>query len=398
MIPRHGRASLIIAAGFLLRAFAGQALFWISYLRLPIARPLQLGDGLWFFAVDGAFYVQYAQHPANILANARYPSHVFVQVFTLFCTLFGAIASTAILMNCAAYLATCALILRIADRHAGRSRGIWAAAGAPHAHPGPSTTLGMTGNFTLAAIAFGPAMLLWSTQPLKDTFFFLLIVALIALAAWWAERQSIAIAIGMMIVMYAIAGTRWYFAAIALGALLIFFAMTAPKRSILLFLALGIAFRFGGSTDIPPLFAKNYPASMRAGFENTPGATAIKAGPAAPTQTVAGAAATFVPRSVAQEANLVRIGGGRGFWLLADLDTVVFSAVIAIAIALCVRAIRGGARVTPLFVFVALLFVITAAPMIYTVTNFGTLFRLRQMLYLLAALAPITLDRPAPAR
>src|ERR1041385_1146655 len=60
MIPRHGRASLIIAAGFLLRAFAGQALFWISYLRLPIARPLQLGDGLWFFAVDGAFYVQYA--------------------------------------------------------------------------------------------------------------------------------------------------------------------------------------------------------------------------------------------------------------------------------------------------------------------------------------------------
>ena len=38
-----------------------------------------------------------------------------------------------------------------------------------------------------------------------------------------------------------------------------------------------------------------------------------------------------------------------------------------------------------------LVFAITAGPMIYTVNNFGTLFRLRQMLYVVAAVIPITL-------
>ena len=113
-------------------------------------------------------------------------------------------------------------------------------------------------------------MLLWSTQPLKDTFFFFLILALVALAARWAERQSVSVAFGMFVVLYAIAGTRWYFAAIAWGLLLIFFAMTAPRHSILLFLALGIAFRLGGGDDIPRAIrkpfgspVKNYATSMR---------------------------------------------------------------------------------------------------------------------------------------
>jgi len=38
-----------------------------------------------------------------------------------------------------------------------------------------------------------------------------------------------------------------------------------------------------------------------------------------------------------------------------------------------------------------LAFVMTAGPMLYTVNNFGTLFRLRLMVYFLAALLPITL-------
>jgi hypothetical protein len=33
----------------------------------------------------------------------------------------------------------------------------------------------------------------------------------------------------------------------------------------------------------------------------------------------------------------------------------------------------------------------TALPMAYTVTNFGTLFRLREMIYVLAAVLPLTL-------
>src|SRR5690242_12064090 len=47
----------VIAAGFIGRSLAGQALFWISYLQMPFARHLQIGDGLWFFALDAMNYV-----------------------------------------------------------------------------------------------------------------------------------------------------------------------------------------------------------------------------------------------------------------------------------------------------------------------------------------------------
>ena len=40
-----------------------------------------------------------------------------------------------------------------------------------------------------------------------------------------------------------------------------------------------------------------------------------------------------------------------------------------------------------------LLFFLTAIPVIYVVNNFGTLFRLREMLYVMAALLPLTLGR-----
>src|SRR6476659_2594123 len=56
----RGKASLIISIGFLIRMLAGQILFWISWLRLPIARSLQLGNGFWFFATDGPGYLSYA--------------------------------------------------------------------------------------------------------------------------------------------------------------------------------------------------------------------------------------------------------------------------------------------------------------------------------------------------
>jgi len=107
----------------------------------------------------------------------------------------------------------------------------------------------------------------------------------------------------------------------------------------------------------------------------------------------------FLPRAVAQRAGLVQIGGGRGFWFFADADTLVFDLVILTAFGYCARRLaRDRRRATPLFILVALIFFAICGPMTYTVTNFGTLFRLRQMLYVLAALLPITLDRPERAR
>ena len=46
----------IVAAGFLARAVLGQALFWISWTRLPVLRSLQMGGGYWVFAQDATFY------------------------------------------------------------------------------------------------------------------------------------------------------------------------------------------------------------------------------------------------------------------------------------------------------------------------------------------------------
>ena len=103
---------------------------------------------------------------------------------------------------------------------------------------------------------------------------------------------------------------------------------------------------------------------------------------------ISGIAAAFLPRMVGQALGLVSIGGGRGLWIFAELDTIAFDAVLLFTI---VYIARTRPRLTPLFVLVLLVFLGNGGPMIYTVTNFGTLFRLREMLYFLAVLAPLTL-------
>jgi hypothetical protein len=410
------RTSKIISGGFLVRAFLGQALFWISWLQLPIGRSLQLGNGFWFFAVDGKDYLQLAEAiseaslPAILFGNFRIPSHLFIRLLALLVAALGAVASLAILINCAAYVLMCVLLARM----------------------GKDDVL-------FAAMAFGPAAILFSTQLLKDTVFFLLIVLMIVLFRRWQElwrggsapNPILACAAGMVAIVYALAGIRWYFAAIVWGASAVFFALvtwTAPRRrwafaaSLLLLALLGVSVRLGG-TDMPGIIARVFTpkttsewkpaaattivASARQGFERTPGGTTIEKGPvlASPsspdaTQTpqtfaarvMTGLTATFVPRFIAQPLGLVRIGGGRGFWWFADVDTILFDLVLLYATFRCIRALRRStARATPLFVLLVLVFVCTAGPLIYTVNNFGTLFRLRQMLYVVAIAAPLTL-------
>lgn len=444
-LEHHGTASRIITAGFVVRALAAQLLFWISWLRLPVARSLQLGDGFWFFALDGQGYLAYARdllgHGAKaiLFISAKYASRIFTQWFTLFAGAFGVVASTGILFNCFFYLAACALILRLGK---GSGRLVF---------------------FALAAIAFGPATILWFLQILKDTFFVFLIVAMVALWSEWQKlwrgevvRRWLAIvlcAIAMCYVVYAIAGTRWYVGAIVAAVSSLFLGLVAslPKPrlmgsvvAVLLFLTLGQAFLLGGDFDVPTpvrraldvraIFHPHTEAETaelvltgaRRGFQTTPGNTMIAPGralvesaapppkkakvdpkpatvdPVEPPQSLigklaTGSAAMFLPRVLAQTAGLVRIGGGRGFWLFADLDTLVFDFVFFYALASSLRAIfRRERRVTPLSILVVLVLAGLTLPMLYAVTNFGTLFRLRQMIYALAAMLPLTLDRRTP--
>jgi len=97
---------------------------------------------------------------------------------------------------------------------------------------------------------------------------------------------------------------------------------------------------------------------------------------------------------VGEALGLIRVGGGRGLWLFAELDTIAFDIVLLFAI---VYVLRARARMTPLFILLLLVFLMTAVPLVYTVNNFGTLFRLRQMLFFLAAMLPVTLAPESPA-
>lgn len=405
------RTSKIIVGGFLVRAFLGQALFWISWLRLPIASSLQIGDGFWFFAVDGPRYLRLAQAAAEqglsgiLSLGAGVPSHFFLQLLAILVAAFGGVASLAILINCAAYALTCALLVRM-----------W------------------QNDLLLAAVAFSPAAMLFSLQLLKDTLFFFLIVLMVAIFRRWQELWHrggapgplLACAAAMLAVVYALAGIRWYFAAIVWGSSAIFLALvtwTARRRgaalaaNAVLFVLLAQCVRFGG-LDMPPQIARmldpatafqSKPAAAtrlvaraRRSFDNaTPGATTIAAGPSvSPTpipQTFAdrwitGFSATFLPRFLAQSLGLIRVGGGREFWLFAEVDTIVFDLVLLYVLIHCLHALRDGtARATPLFVLLILIFAMTAGLMLYTVNNFGTLFRLRQMLYAIVVVTPVTL-------
>src|SRR5689334_19548775 len=153
-IGRAGRGvSLLVGLGFVVRAFAGQALFWISWMGWPIGRSLQLGQGLWFFGLDANTYLDPVPAllenglGALVFIDARFASHVYQQILTLAMAAFGLSPAVGLLLNLAAYLGTCALVLRIGP------------------DPGVPTWPRVA---ALAAIAAHPSGILWSLQPLKD--------------------------------------------------------------------------------------------------------------------------------------------------------------------------------------------------------------------------------------
>src|SRR5262245_19301191 len=55
----------IVAAGLLVRAALTAALFWTSYLDLPILRHLHSGDGFWTLAIDARLYYDSAFRAAR---------------------------------------------------------------------------------------------------------------------------------------------------------------------------------------------------------------------------------------------------------------------------------------------------------------------------------------------
>jgi hypothetical protein len=201
----------IVAGGILLRAVPGLVFFWISYLNLPFARSLQLGNGFWWFATDAIGYYTRAVNavttgaPAAIIhMNRTNPSRFYTQVLAVFVWLLGTVSSVGLLLNLFAYAGIAALMVTWARRYDVAPKVL---------------------ALPLIAVSFSPSWVLWSSQPLKDAFFcFITIAFALTLDQWvrvWRApelRPGRIVAAGVLlaVTMYGIAGIRWYYAFVAL--------------------------------------------------------------------------------------------------------------------------------------------------------------------------------------
>ena len=197
----------IIGAGFILRSLGGQVLFWVSYLELPFARSLQRGNGLWFYAPDGAVYLEHAQ---DVIADGALgllfierslPSPFYVQVLALGRAALGTSAAVAMLINLVAFVALCAVVTFWPRQLGASSRRAQMIA--------------------LCAVSFSPSWVLWSLQPLKDSIA-LCLAGMFALGCAHLQeerhggmpftRRVLASVVLIVFCIHATAGIRWYLA------------------------------------------------------------------------------------------------------------------------------------------------------------------------------------------
>jgi len=447
----------VVAAGFLGRAIVGQALFWISWARLPIARSMQVGDGLWSFAIDALVYSPFARSGAQhgpwaiITFDRTAPSVMYIQALAVMDLLFGIVTSSGLLLNLFCYLGMMALLVH------------W---------PVKTPAARKAAAIVIAAISLSPAFVLWSTQPLKDTLFQFLVVAFVASCAWWQRAWSmpghiasrIGIGVLLSILVYALAGMRWYFAFALIIAASLFLFLTAfrtaarPVVAFLVAIVLPIVFCralvAAAEPYMPPqLIAVMAPStairtipqlpvaliggvdSARDGFQRSGGKTAIvdastpaatapavvattaqphKAAapmvqPSAPaiaatpapmsraSRLEAGVAATVLPRTIGEPLGLFHIAGGRGMLWFTEIDTLIFDLSLLLAILAIARQFRASLR-SPLAWLVVVLTVLVGGPLVYSITNYGTLFRLREMIFIGLLFTPLAVASAAPAR
>ena len=414
-LASHGRRiALIVGAGLLVRAVLGQILFWVSYLVLPYGLRMQSGNGLWFFGVDGIEFVNQATHVANqgigaiVRVSPQNVSAAFIQVLGFAQFLFGNVVSAALVLNLAAYLGTCAILLALARNHP------------------------RVGAIAVAAISFSPSLILWSLQPIKDIFFVFLIAAFVWGAAIWTRSarenhpgRAILISALLVAIAYALVGTRWYFAlALFLAAVPLFLIESirsaAPLRSLLLTVTMYVLFivstlYIAGPFIPPPLreamtspnvvrTAVRAPQTFmglldgaRYSFDQLQGSTKIQVSRTAPApapsaRTRAGAAVLFVPRAIGHALGLFNVGGGRGslYFAIVDVDTLYFDLFVLVGLTALVRA-RPREWGSPLLWLVIAVSVIIAVAISVSVTNFGALFRYRSMIFIGAVLVPVVI-------
>ena len=89
----------------------------------------------------------------------------------------------------------------------------------------------------------------------------------------------------------------------------------------------------------------------------------------------------------------MRFRGGRGLWLFADFDTLVFDAMLFFAIYALVVWVRLRMVTAPTLWQIVIMAGMISAVIAYAVNNFGTLFRHRDMVYVAICLIPVAGSR-----
>jgi magnesium-transporting ATPase (P-type) len=110
---------------------------------------------------------------------------------------------------------------------------------------------------------------------------------------------------------------------------------------------------------------------------------------------LAGTGAIVLPHSLGQWLGIFDVRGGRSLWLFVEIDTIVFDMVLAFAVFSMAVAVRRRTLGAPVFWLALFVTGTIGLALVYTVSNFGTLFRHRDML--LVGLVLLTLAAAAPA-
>ena len=408
---------LIVIVGTLVRLALGVALYVTSKYHLPILTTLQAGDGFWTLAPDAGIYYALASDAASgqstVLLGS--PSPAYIRVLALWLSAAGETPMNAVLFNVVCYLVAAIGLASLSGPRLQRWLPV-----------------------VLISFSFYPALVLSSSQVLKDAFFVTLIVVsgisvrtmlrcMCASNLEHAYLLSVSVA-ATAIAIAVIGGVRTYYALFIWVAIAVALALawwihgkgSRVSRALLsawLLILFWAAFMVGAGayyqyygelitrtagTRIPIVSgfsSVQEPASadlsepikrlesLRDGFIDAGGATnLIRKQSSGPTSvrdmvrdTGIGMATLFVPISVLKALSIVKFEGGRGFLTITDLDTIFLDASLLAMGWMAYRWRATAAWNGPALLFFVALTIISAVTIAYVVTNFGTSFRLRML-------------------
>jgi hypothetical protein len=393
----------------------------VSAFDLPVLRGLHTGRGFWVLAFDAQTYFEAAAAAArdglNTISDIS-ASPFYVRALAVWLDVFGVSVPTAILFNVSCYFAGVLLIVALS----------------------PSTR---ATTVVVLALTVSPALLLFTTQPLKDPFLILLLVLVLYAMKGWNDafhqrgRRRVAMAAASLFAVFlgisGVSGIRPWVAALIVVAILageatsLSFSPGVVRRwqraaaAVVLLVIVWAAFKGGSSVyygyyEALVIRAMGHPSvplqdleRVRDGFSRSGGGTSL-ADATAPVTEKAFPASADTPAPVTDKASpapspsvrsraaklalgcsalfvpmsLLKAAGvvsfAGGRGLIPVTDVdTIVSDAALVACLVLVVSLRPSRRALPMGVLVIVFAALMTVVLAYGVTNFGTLFRFRPM-------------------